>query len=374
MRLRGLNVLHSRRIITIGVEIALIGLYWGAALFGMIFIPPIESLFMLVVLIFVTQTHRRSRTWLRNYIFLIVSSQREQMRHYRQNLDHTKAHRSQPGLLTGHNIGGYQMLNLIGSGGFSEVYTSQSGGLLLAVKVVDVGKSPEHRMRFEREVAALSIAKHPNVVQMFDSGFDGQYAYIVMEYIEGQSLRSHIQEHAPLKLNDVLDILQGLADATDQMHKLGIVHRDLKPGNIMVHRDNIGRWTPMLIDFGVAKQSYVTVITLEGTVGTVEYMSPEQITEAPMVGAASDVYAMGIMTYEMLTGQLPYNGGIGTILFGHLHDPVPNPCERLPGLPLYIGAAVQKAMAKQPHERYQSLSEFVRALRNLNEATTERLG
>lgn len=327
---------------------------------------------VLILLIGVTSNHNRLHLWLRNYVFLVMSS-----RSYR--LDVSRANRNvkrsvQQGLLTGKNVGGYKLLNMIGHGGFSEVYTSQSGGLLLAVKVVDVSKSVEHRMRFEREVAALSIAKHPNVVQMFDSGFDGNYAYIVMEYIQGQSLKQYIRENAPLKLNEIIDILEGIGAAADHMHKNGIVHRDLKPGNIMLYEDSMGRCVPMLLDFGVAKQNDVTVITLEGTVGTIEYMSPEQITEATMVGAASDVYAMGVMTYEMLTGQLPFDGGIGAMVFGHLHDAPPNPCEALPGLPLYVGAAVQKAMAKDPTNRFASIWAFAKAVRNpeVSEAITPR--
>ncbi|MEO0562529.1 MAG: serine/threonine-protein kinase [Chloroflexota bacterium] len=279
-----------------------------------------------------------------------------------------KEHALRRGALSGKVIGGYEIMNLIDKGGMSEVYTTQSGGLLLAIKIATVNeKSPEFLMRFEREVAMLERAKHPNVVQVFDSGADDTYAYMVMEYIDGVTLKSYIEREGALTIKDVADIVHGLASALEHMHALGIIHRDLKPGNIMLYWDSDGTCVPLLLDFGVAKQSSVTVITLEGTVGTVEYMSPEQILEAPLVQPASDVYAFGVMVYEMLTGELPYDGSMGAIVFGHLHGDTKDPRDINEEVPPTMAAAVCRAMSKDPAQRYDSVSQFAEAmLKDLN--------
>ncbi|MEM6529436.1 MAG: serine/threonine-protein kinase, partial [Chloroflexota bacterium] len=211
----------------------------------------------------------------------------------------------QRGGLTGKEIGGFTLTNMIGKGGMSEIYTAESGGLLLAIKVVDVKTSPELLMRFQREITTLERAKHPNIVQVFDSGVDDDYAYMVMEYIDGIDLKSHIVEHAPLPIEEVVVILRDIAAAVDYIHSLDIIHRDLKPGNIMLFWDSRKQVHATLLDFGVATTKALTVITLEGTVGTIEYMSPEQILDAPLVQPTSDVYAVGVMAYNMLTGELP---------------------------------------------------------------------
>ncbi len=275
---------------------------------------------------------------------------------------HNTSPKNRRGALTGQTLDGYQLMDMIGKGGMSEVYRAQSGGLLLAVKVIDTQRSPEALMRFEREVQMLQQAKHPNVVQVFDSGALDDYAYMVMEYIEGINLKDYIEHEAPLPMQDVINIVDGIANAADHMHKLGIIHRDLKPGNIMLYWDSNQTCIPLLLDFGVAKQSSVTVITLEGTVGTIEYMSPEQILEAPLVQPSSDVYAIGVMVYEMLTGQLPYDGSIGAIVFGHLHGDERNPADVNENIPPYMAQAVCRAMSKDPKDRFPNLTTFAAAL------------
>ena len=266
------------------------------------------------------------------------------------------------GALSGEVIGGYELENMIGRGGMSEVYTAQSGGLLLAIKVIDTTISKQYILRFEREVAMLKQAKHPNVVQVFDDGIDGDYAYMVMEYIDGLNLKDYIEKDAPLPLKDVIDIVAGIASAADHIHTVGIIHRDFKPENIMLYWDHNHRCVPMLLDFGVAKQSSRTVITLEGTVGTIEYMSPEQILDAPLVQPSSDVYSIGVMVYEMLTGELPYDGSVAAVVFGHLHGKLKNPRDVNASLPEKMAKAVVKAMAKEPENRYPNLAAFSVAL------------
>lgn len=266
------------------------------------------------------------------------------------------------GGLSGRVIGGYRLEHLVGRGGMSEVYTAQSGGLLLAVKVIDTTISSQYILRFEREVSMLKHAKHPNVVQVFDDGVDGEYAYMVMEYIDGVNLKDYIEKDAPLPIKDIIDIVAGIAAAADHIHTVGIVHRDFKPDNIMLYWDHNHRCIPMLLDFGVAKQSSMTVITLEGTVGTIEYMSPEQILDAPLVQPSSDVYSIGVMVYEMLTGELPYDGSVASVVFGHLHGELKDPRNVNAGLPDGMAQAVLKAMAKEPENRFPNLAAFSAAL------------
>jgi len=266
------------------------------------------------------------------------------------------------GALSGRVIGGYKLEHLVGRGGMSEVYTTQSGGLLLAVKIIDTTISSQYLLRFEREVAMLKNAKHPNVVQVFDDGVDDDYTYMVMEYIDGLNLKDYIEKDAPLPIKDVIDIVAGIASAADHIHTVGIIHRDFKPDNIMLYWDHNRRCVPMLLDFGVAKQSSMTVITLEGTVGTIEYMSPEQILDAPLVQPSSDVYSIGVMVYEMLTGELPYDGSVASVVFGHLHGDLQDPRQVNRNLPEPMAQAVVKAMAKEPESRFPNLAAFSDAL------------
>ncbi|MEL6148384.1 MAG: serine/threonine-protein kinase, partial [Chloroflexota bacterium] len=243
-----------------------------------------------------------------------------------------------------------------------EIYTAESGGLLLAIKVVDVKTAPELLMRFQREITTLERAKHPNIVQVFDSGVDDDYAYMVMEYIDGIDLKSHIVENSPLPLEEIVVILRDIAAAVDYIHSLDIIHRDLKPGNIMLFWDSRNQVHATLLDFGVATSKALTVITLEGTVGTIEYMSPEQILDAPLVQPTSDVYAVGVMAYNMLTGELPYDGNMAAIMFGHLHNPVPDPRAINIDIDDDVAEAVMKAMAKEPEQRYPNMTAFVNVL------------
>lgn len=357
-------MLRNRAWVGRGVSGGLMLLFWGVYLLLQL-TPLPQTLAALTSITLAALTFHPLHQHTRNALFTFVTTRKYSKHIYHQMTAPHQRHIDMNGTLSGQTIGGYKLLNQIGRGGFSEVYASQSGGLLLAVKIVDVSQGEEYRMRFDREVGALQLARHPNVVQVFDNGYDGKYAYMVMEYIDGIPLDKYIKDHAPMNISDVVDVVRGLGAAADHMHGQGIVHRDLKPSNIMLYRDSNGRLVPMLLDFGVAKQSAVTVITLDGTVGTVEYMSPEQILEAPMVGVASDVYAMGVITYEMLCGQLPFDGSIGTIVFGHLQDDVPDVRDIIPTIPEHAALALMRAMAKDPQDRFGSVMAFASAVAGL---------
>lgn len=358
--------MFKRRAILAGaIGSALVGVEWGGFLLLERLIPnsPLNALMTMIggAVVFIwlyPLLYKRVQQQVVTHEYTINNVTPDKISTSRWSRVNTKS-----GMLTGKTIGGYDLLHLIDKGGMGEIYASESGGLLLAVKVVDLTQGIDIRQRFEREVEALKLAKHPNVVQVFDSGVDQeQYAYMVMEYIDGVSLRDFIRNHAPVEIDDMIDIVEGIAAAADHMHSMGIVHRDLKPGNIMLYRNDDNRFVPIMLDFGVAKQSGVTVITLDGTVGTIEYMPPEQILEAPLVNPASDVYAVGVMAYEMLTGKLPYQGSVGAMVYGHLHLPVRDPREHNAKLSERAAMAVMKAMAKEPEERFVTLSEFCEEL------------
>jgi len=275
--------------------------------------------------------------------------------------------------LVGTHIGPYEVLEPIGRGGMAEVYRGvhPTLGRSVAIKVLPprLAGDADFRHRFEREAQTIAALRHPNIVQVYDFGnMDGMH-YMVMEYISGQDLATRIRSEGRLSLRDVRQIISDVAGALDYAHEQGVIHRDVKPSNVMLQpatgsgTTNI-RERAILTDFGIAKMvGGNTGLTKTGMMGTLDYIAPEQIRASKEVDGRADVYALGVMAYQMLTGQLPFTGdNPGAILIAHMQQPAPDPRKLVPTLPASAAAAILQALAKEPEVRCQTAGAFASAL------------
>ncbi len=270
------------------------------------------------------------------------------------------------------HFGAYQSLQLIGRGGMAEVYkaTHPMLGTPVAIKILPahLAADPDFRKRFVREAETIAKLQHPNIVRVFDFGeLDGTH-YMVMEYITGKDLGGFLREQGRLSLTQALPILRGIASALDYAHAQGLVHRDIKPANVMLDTlssiSHLESFRAVLTDFGIAKiLGLGTHYTQTGSLlGTFDYIAPEQIQGAADVDERADVYALGVMAYQMLTGKLPFqHHNPGALLMAHLTQPPPDPCDLVPNLPSSASFAIRRAMAKNPDERNHTAGEFVAA-------------
>lgn len=269
-----------------------------------------------------------------------------------------------PGALSGSTLGDYQLLGLLGKGGMGEVYQGRSADQrqLAAIKVLPCSLESDSIFcqRMQREAQALSTLNHPNIVHLHTFGKDQGRLYLAMEFIDGNNLHTILRKKGPFSLDTLQPVLTNLASALDHIHQHGIVHRDLKLSNIILRSaDN----QPVLMDFGIARiQEDHTLLTASGVIGTIDYMAPEQIMQSHTVDQHADLYALGILVFELLTGERPYRGNAGQILFGHLQQPPPDITHLAPHLPKHLTAVFQRALAKTPAERFQSANEFVKAI------------
>jgi Tol biopolymer transport system component len=265
--------------------------------------------------------------------------------------------------LVGTRLGKYEIQAEIGHGGMGAVYRGYDPLLdrYVAVKVLAPHLVWEKGFveRFLREARAAARLKHPNIVTIYDVGQEGGSYYFVMEYLEGQTLTEVIRQQGPLPPDEVLSILQPLAEALDYAHYQGLVHRDIKPGNIIVGPG--GQAT--LTDFGIARAAQETRLTGTGTlVGTPQYMSPEQV-KGLTVDGRSDLYSLAVLAYEMLRGQAPFQAEITpALLYKVVHELPPPIRQARPDLPAEVEGVLAKALAKEPGERYATVSAFVDTL------------
>jgi eukaryotic-like serine/threonine-protein kinase len=267
--------------------------------------------------------------------------------------------------LMGRTIGNYQIMEELGRGGMAVVYRAyqQSLNRYVAIKVLppQFAFDREFVERFQREAKAAAGLRHPNIVVIHDVGQEDGIYYIVMEYLEGRTLKQVIEQGGPLPPKQVGRIVEQVAAALDYAHKRGFVHRDVKPANIFVGEGD--RVT--LTDFGIAKAGAETQhLTRTGTLmGTPEYMSPEQAAGGT-VDHRTDLYALGVVLYQMLVGRVPFRGTTPhAVLHAVIYEPPPPPRQINPNLPPAIEAVIVKAVAKRPEQRFQRGAEMVAALR-----------
>ena len=253
----------------------------------------------------------------------------------------------------------YEVIKSIGEGGMANVYLAYDTILdrRVAVKVLrgDLSNDEKFVRRFQREALSASSLSHPNIVEMYDVGEDNGLYYIVMEYIEGKTLKQLIKKRGSLTLSEAIDIMLQLTDGISHAHDSYIIHRDLKPQNIMICEDG----TIKITDFGIAMALNSTQLTQTNSVmGSVHYLPPEQ---ASGKGATirSDIYSMGILFYELLTGSLPFKGDNAVeIALKQLRDEIPSVRKKNPSIPQSVENVIIKATAKNPKNRYADAKEM----------------
>jgi eukaryotic-like serine/threonine-protein kinase len=284
----------------------------------------------------------------------------------------------------GTRFGPYEILSAIGAGGMGEVYKARDTRLdrIVAIKVLPthLADRAELRERFEREAKTIASLNHPHICTLYDTGHQDEVDFLVMEYIEGETLAQRLQKGA-LPIQQVLQYAIEIADALDKAHRKGITHRDLKPGNIMLTKSGT-----KLLDFGLAKltqevapatpesqlPTMQNAITGEGTIlGTLQYMAPEQV-EAKEVDARTDIFAFGAVVYEMATGKRAFAGKTSASVMAKILEVDPPSISSLqPMTPLQLDRVVKTCMAKDPDERWQTASDLCRELKWISDGGSQ---
>lgn len=253
----------------------------------------------------------------------------------------------------------YEIIKSIGEGGMANVYLAYDTILdrRVAIKVLrgDLSGDEKFVRRFQREALSASSLSHPNIVEMYDVGEDNGLYYIVMEYIEGKTLKQLIKKRGSLTLSEAIDIMLQLTDGISHAHDSYIIHRDLKPQNIMIREDGSIKIT----DFGIAMALNSTQLTQTNSVmGSVHYLPPEQASGKGST-IRSDIYSMGILFYELLTGQLPFKGDNAVeIALKQMRDDIPSIRKKNPAIPQSVENVILKATAKNPKNRYADAKEM----------------
>jgi len=274
----------------------------------------------------------------------------------------------------GTTIGNYEVQRLIAEGGMGKVYLAVHPGIgrRAAVKVLPAADAadPEIVSRFITEARAANAIRHPNIVDIYDSGvIEGGLPYIVMEYLEGETLKQ-VLGRGPVALDDVLDWGCQVAEALAAAHSHGVIHRDVKPENLFLVADarRPGRKQVKVLDFGIAKLQRLTMDQVHKTrtgalLGTPLYMSPEQCLSLKDIDARSDIYSLGVILYEMVAGKRPFDGdGLFVVISRHITEPPVAPTVHRADLPPPIEAIILQALAKDPARRQGSMSEVLTQL------------
>jgi eukaryotic-like serine/threonine-protein kinase len=268
-------------------------------------------------------------------------------------------------MMIGKRISGrYKILKMIGGGGMANVYLAHDMILDrdVAVKMLrlDFANDEEFIRRFHREAQSAASLDHPNIVSIYDVGEENDIYYIVMEYVDGQTLKQYIHQHSPIPTETALEIMQQLTSAISHAHQNHIVHRDIKPHNILLDKNGNVKVT----DFGIAMALSATSITQTNSVlGSVHYLSPEQ-ARGGMANKKSDIYSLGIVMFEMLTGRLPFSGESAvSIALKHLQSETPSLKRWNPSIPQSVENIVLKATAKDPFHRYDSVEDMEEDIR-----------
>lgn len=270
-----------------------------------------------------------------------------------------------------HRLGGrYEVRSLIGRGGMAEVHLGYDTRLhrIVAIKMLraDLARDSVFQARFRREAQAAASLNHPNIVAVYDTGeeviagADGRgvsVPYIVMEYVEGHTVKDLLSDGTPVPINEAVEIVSGVLSALEYSHAAGLVHRDIKPGNIMLTTDGKVK----VMDFGIARaltDSQATMTQTNAVVGTAQYLSPEQ-ARGEQVDARSDLYSTGVVLFELLTGQPPFRGDSAVaVAYQHVSALPPTPSSITPDVPEALDRVVLKALAKNRDDRYSSAASM----------------
>jgi serine/threonine protein kinase len=264
--------------------------------------------------------------------------------------------------LVGKSLGRFRLVEKIGEGGMATVFKAYQSALdrYVALKILARAHDPIFRKRFVQEARAVARLAHPNIVQIHDFGEQDNILYIVMEYVDGGTLRDRLRLKGALPVPEAVDFILQAALGLQCAHRNGIIHRDVKPSNMLLRRDD----HLLLSDFGIAKiLEGNTELTRTGSrIGTPEYMSPEQGTGGPVDGR-SDIYSLGITFFHCLSGHVPFQSDhYWVVMTRHIQDPLPLEFLRAAGVPAPIEQVVLKMTAKSPQDRYQSIDALIDAL------------
>jgi predicted Ser/Thr protein kinase len=268
--------------------------------------------------------------------------------------------------MIGKTLGQYRIVEHLGKGGMAEVFKAYQPALdrYVAVKILHsmVAVDEQFLARFQHEARSVAKLRHGHIVQVYDFGSDDNIYYMVMEFIDGQTLKARLRDlkdaDQTMSLDETQRIIQAVAEALNYAHKRGMIHRDVKPANILLTSDG----EAVLSDFGIARMVEGTRFTMTGVVGTPDYMSPEQ-GQGLAIDLCSDIYSLGVVLYEMLTGQTPFTADTPlAVIFKHVQDPLPLPRSTNPDIPEGVERVILKALAKRPEDRFQSTLQMAKAL------------
>ena len=258
--------------------------------------------------------------------------------------------------------GRYELEKLVGSGGMSNVFRAHDRLLerTVALKILheQFTRDDDYVERFRREARAVAKLAHPNIVTVIDRGEQDGRQFIVFEYVDGPNLKD-LTRNGPLEVRDAIGLTLQVARALSFAHDRGLVHRDVKPQNVLLNEDGQAKVT----DFGIARSLDVQGVTQTGTVlGTSDYIAPEQ-ARGQKVDPKTDIYSLGAVLYELLVGEVPFSGdNFVAVAMRHVNEPVPSVLDARPDCPARLDFAIQRAMAKDPDDRFASMDDFVTEL------------
>jgi serine/threonine-protein kinase len=263
----------------------------------------------------------------------------------------------------GDSVGRWRLENMLGEGGMGRVFrASDADGAQAAVKIVkaELARDEIFRRRFDREAKVAQRVDHPHVVPVIEAGEHEGLPYLVQVFIDGGSLEDRLKTAGTLPLDEAVRICTAVASGLDALHLQGLIHRDVKPGNILLDDDG----TPFIADFGLAKDRDASVLTKAGTaIGSMDYMAPEQI-RGEEVSAQTDVYALGCVMFECLSGKPPFADRQGMrILWAHLQEEPPDPLAGRDDVPADVAWALKQALAKEPEQRPPTATAYAGMVR-----------
>ena len=268
--------------------------------------------------------------------------------------------------IAGENIGPYRVMEQLGQGGMATVYKAYHAALdrYVALKVLHpaFGEDPNFQARFQREARLVARLDHPNIVPIFDYSEHEKQPFLVMKFIEGETLKARMAR-GPLASDELARIIEAIGSALAYAHKMGILHRDIKPSNVLLMNDG----SIYLADFGLARIASMGESTLSGDMimGTPQYISPEQAMGKKDLDEGTDIYSFGVMLYEMVVGQVPFNADTPfSIIHDHIYTPLPIPHSINPGVPESVERVLLKALSKERPDRYASVTDMVTAFKH----------